>query len=74
MRRMANNPDRDFSAGYEPSQTPDHLPDLQRLASDRSRWGQPPSYLVELTDPSVQSRIARLIVRSASKRPRYRRW
>jgi hypothetical protein len=73
MRRMGDNPDRDFSAGYKRSQTPDHLPDLQRLASDRSSWGQPLSYLVQLTDPSVQSRIVRLIVRSASKRPRYRR-
>jgi hypothetical protein len=71
---MVNNPDRDFSAGYERSQTPDDLADLQRLASDRSRWGQPLSYLAQLTDPSVESRIVRLIVQSARKPPRYSRW
>jgi hypothetical protein len=71
MRRIGKNPDRDFSAGG-PMHTEDHRSDtdLDRLASDPLSWGPPLSYVDLLTDPSVQSDIARLIVQSAIKRPR----
>jgi hypothetical protein len=79
MRRIGKNPDRDFSAGYEPSQPMDRSDsdmeqDLKQLASDPESWGKPLSYVELLSDPTVQSRIARLIVQSAIRRPRYSRW
>ena len=82
MRRVGRNPDRDFSAGYERSQTRarkgSHMtetdPDMERLATDPESWGKPLSYVDLLADPTVQTRIARLIVQSAIKRPRYSRW
>jgi hypothetical protein len=69
MSRIGRNPDRDFSAGFE--RQPDR--DMERLATDPTCWGEPLSYVELLTDPSVQSRVARLIVQSALKRPRYGR-
>jgi hypothetical protein len=43
---------------------------LKQLACDPESWGKPLSYVELLSDPTVQSRIARLIVQSAVKRPR----
>jgi hypothetical protein len=80
MRRIGKNPDRDFSAGYERSRPEmdrrdsDMDQDIKKLATDPESWGKPLSYVELLADPSVQSRIARLIVQSAVKRPRYSRW
>lgn len=67
MQSIGKNPDRDFSAG-DPSQAPD----VDRLL-DRDAWGEPLSYVDLLTDPLVQSRIAKLIVQSTLKRHRRRR-
>jgi hypothetical protein len=80
MRRIGKNPDRDFSAGYGQSQPEmdrrgsDMEQDLKQLACDPESWGKPLSYVELLSDPTVQSRIARLIVQSAIKRSRHSRW
>jgi hypothetical protein len=59
------NPDRDFSAGEE------RLPhEFDPSIVDPDNWGEPLSYVDLLTHPSVQVRVARLIVQSALKRPR----
>jgi hypothetical protein len=75
MRRIGKNPDRDFSAGYGRSRSlhprdSEMEEDLKQLACDPESWGKPLSYVELLSDPTVQSRIARLIVQSAVKRPR----
>jgi hypothetical protein len=44
--------------------------DLDHTIRDRDTWGEPLSYVDLLTHPTVQSRIARMIVQSALKRPR----
>lgn len=43
---------------------------MERLASDPESWGKPLSYFELLTDPTVQSRVARVIVRSTLKSQR----
>ena len=73
MRHIGKNPDRDFCAGYPRSQTKRSDLELQRLADPES-WGKPLHYGDLLTNPNVQSRIARIIVHSASLLPRYSRW
>jgi hypothetical protein len=66
----AQNPDRDFCAGYvQPQQD---RAELQRLASDPKAWGDVPGYEELATDPSVQLRLGRFIVQFAIKRRR--RW
>jgi hypothetical protein len=67
MQSIGKNPDRDFSAG-----DPSPASDIDWLL-DRNAWGEPLSYVDLLTDPSVQSRIAKLIVQSTLKRHRRRR-
>jgi hypothetical protein len=74
MQRMGDNPDRHFSAGYEVSQNSDLTAEAEHLASDRQRWGEPLSYQALLSDPFVEARITRLIVKSALKRSRIRVW
>lgn len=63
MPGIGKNPDRDFSAG-EPS------PEIDRDLLDPGSWGEPLSIVDLLTDPLVQSRIAKLIVQSKLKRGR----
>jgi hypothetical protein len=48
-------------------------PDLERLASDPSTWGEPPSLVELLNDPTVQNRVVRVIMQATLKSPRYRR-
>ena len=74
MQRIDKNPDLDFSAGCARSHKDRSASELQRLASDRGSWSKPLDYGTLLTDPSVQSRIARIIVHSAIPRPRYSAW
>jgi hypothetical protein len=73
MHRVGKNPDRDFCAGYARPATGRYQSELLRLASDPGAWGEPLIYGDLVTDPAVQSRIGRLIVQSARKRPRHRR-
>ncbi|HEY1365347.1 MAG TPA: hypothetical protein VGF60_24095 [Xanthobacteraceae bacterium] len=61
MNVIGHNPDRDFSAGE---------PEIDRRLLDPETWGEPLSYVELLTDPSVQSRIAKLIVRATLERQR----
>jgi hypothetical protein len=72
MPRIGKNSDCDFSAGQErlPPNTAQLSSDLRQLLANPDTWGEPPSYVELLTDPSVRSRIAKLIVHSALKRPR----
>jgi hypothetical protein len=72
MPRIGKDPDRDFSAGYElpPRKGRAFAPDMDGLTSDPRSWGEPLSYVDLLTDPSVRTRVAKLIVHSALKRPR----
>jgi hypothetical protein len=63
MAGSGHNPDRDFSAG-------DPKGEIDRRLLDPNAWGEPLSYVDLLTSPSVQSRIAKLIVQSTLERQR----
>jgi hypothetical protein len=65
MTGVDKGPHRDVSTGSDPQ-----LSDLRRLVRDRDSWGEPLSYVDLLTNPSIQTRVAKLIVRSALKRSR----
>lgn len=65
MAGVGKDSDRDVSAGNDRSRS-----DLEHLLYDRDSWGEPLSYVELLTNPSIQARVAKLIVRSALKRPR----
>ena len=63
MPRIGSDHDH-FSGGLDRSRS-----ELQQLKCDPQSWGEPLSYVELMTDPGVQSRVAKLIVRSALKRP-----
>src|SRR5262249_52842618 len=68
MPSIGKNPDRDFSAGEPPR------PHIDRSCLDAAVGAGPLSYVESLTDPTVQSRLAKLIGHPTHKRqPKSRR-